>query len=185
MKKIAAAVLLSAVVAVPAFAADEGFYAGLSLGNGKPGVSPAATVAVNKTSNFIYGGLAGYQYNKNLAVEVQFTGVGKSTDVAGNSLKGDALSLTAVGLLPLDDSFELLGKLGVASVKTTSSGLTATNLGTTRTGLTYGIGAQYNASKNLGLRLVWDRYALATSSAAGVKSNANADVVAVAAVYKF
>lgn len=183
MKKIVAAVLLSAVVAVPAFAADEGFYAGLSLGDGKPGVSPAG--AVSKSSSFIYGGLAGYQYNKNLAVEAQFTGAGKSTDVAGNTLKADALSLTAVGLLPLNDSFELLGKLGVASTKTTSSGLTATNLGTTRTGLTYGLGAQYNVSKNLGLRLVWDRYALATSSAVGVKSNANADVVAVAAVYKF
>jgi len=34
MKKIAAVVLLSAVVAAPAFAADEGFYAGVTLGNG-------------------------------------------------------------------------------------------------------------------------------------------------------
>ncbi|MFA6972543.1 MAG: porin family protein [Gallionella sp.] len=184
MKKIAAAVLLSAVVAAPAFAADEGFYAGLALGNGKPGVSPSA-LAVSKSSDFIYGGLAGYQYNKNLAVEAQFTGVGKSRDVAGSSLKADALSLTAVGLLPLNDSFELLGKLGVASAKTKSSAA-ATNLGATRTGLTYGIGAQYNVNQNLGLRLVWDRYALATSNATtGVKTNANADVVTVAAVYKF
>ena len=182
MKKIAAVVLLSAVVAAPAFAADEGFYAGLSLGNGKPGATPGA-LGLSKKAEFIYGGLAGYQYNKNLAVEAQFTGLGKATDVAGNSIKADALSLSAVGILPLDDSFELLGKLGVASTKTKSSGL-ATNLGTTRTGVTYGIGAQYNVNHNLGLRLVWDRYSVATSNA-GVKTNTNANVVAVAAVYKF
>lgn len=182
MKKIAA-VLLSAVISAPAFAADEGFYAGITLGNGKPNVTPTAQ-ALSKSSNFIYGGLAGYQYNKNLAVEVQFTGAGKATDVAGNTAKADALSLTAVGMLPLNDSFELLGKLGVASAKTTSSGL-ATNLGATRTGLTYGLGAQYNVTQNLGLRLVWDRYAVATATAAGVKTNANANVMTLGAVYKF
>jgi OOP family OmpA-OmpF porin len=181
MKKIAA-VLLSAVISAPAFAADEGFYAGITLGNGKPNVAPTAQ-ALSKSSNFIYGGLAGYQYNKNLAVEAQFTGAGKATDIAGNTVKADALSLTAVGLLPLSDSFELLGKLGVASAKTTSSA-GATNLGASRTGLTYGLGAQYNVTQNLGIRLVWDRYAVATVNA-GVKTNANANVMTVGAVYKF
>lgn len=183
MKKIAAVVLLSAVVAAPAFAADEGFYAGVTLGNGKPNVTPVTGNALSKSSEFIYGGLVGYQYNKNLAVEAQFTGAGKATDVAGNTTKADAFSLTAVGLLPLNDSFELLGKLGVASAKTTSSGL-ATNVGTNRTGLTYGIGAQYNVTPNLGLRLVWDRYGVATTNA-GIKTNANANVMTVGAVYKF
>lgn len=184
MKKIVAAVLLSAVVAAPAFAADSGFYAGVTLGNGKPNVTPVTGAALSKNSDFIYGGLAGYQYNKNLAVEVQFTGLGKATDVAGNTTKADALSLTAVGLLPLSDSFEVLGKLGVASAKTASSAL-ATNLGASRTGLTYGIGAQYNVTQNLGLRLVWDRYAVATANNIGVKTNANANVMTVGAVYKF
>ncbi len=184
MKKIAAVVvLLSAVVATPTCAANEGFYAGVTLGNGKPNVTPVTGVALSKKAESIYGGLLGYQYNNNLAVETQFTGAGKATDVAGNSVKADALSLTAVGLLPVTDSFALLGKLGVASAKTTSSSL-ATNLGTSRTGLTYGLGAQYNVTSNLGLRLAWDRYAVATT-AAGLKTNSNANVVTVGAVYKF
>jgi len=33
--------------------------------------------------------------------------------------------------------------------------------------------------------LVWDRYAVATSTAMGVKTNANANVVSIGAVYKF
>ena len=105
--------------------------------------------------------------------------------MAGNTTKADALSLVAVGILPLSDSFELLGKLGVASAKTKTAGLTASNFGATRTGVTYGLGAQYNVNQNLGLRLVWDRYAVATSTAMGVKTNANANVVSIGAVYKF
>lgn len=183
MKKIAAVVLLSAAVAAPAFAADQGFYAGITLGSGTPNVAPSAA-AVNKKSNFIYGGFAGYQFNRNLAAEAQFTGVGKATDFAGNTIKGDAFSLSVVGMLPVSDNFELLGKLGVSSAKTTSSGLTATNLGASRTGLTYGIGAQYNVSSNFGLRVGYDRYPVATMNA-GVKTNANANVATVGAVYKF
>lgn len=183
MKKIVAAVVLSAVVAAPAFASDAGFYAGLTLGSGKPGVTPTAA-ALNKNSSSIVGVLAGYQYNRNLAVEGQFTGLGKASDVAGLSTKADAFSLSAVGLLPLNDSFELYGKLGLASAKTTSSA-GATNLGATRNGLTYGIGAQYNVSRNIGVRLGWDQYGVATTTAAGVKSNANANVTTIAAVFKF
>jgi len=183
MKKIAAVVLLSAVVAAPAFAADSGVYAGITMGNGKPNVTPSVA-ALSKSSEFIYGGLVGYKYNKNLAAEVQFTGVGKATDVAGNTVKGDAFSVSAVGFLPLSDSFDLYGKLGFASTKTTSSAA-ATSLGATRSGVTYGLGAQYNVNQNLGVRFGWDRYGIATANAVGVKSNANANVMTVAAVYKF
>lgn len=182
MKKIAAAVLLSAVTAMPAFAADQGFYAGLTLGSGKPGVTPSAT-ALSKNSKAIYGGLLGYQYNKNLAVEAQFTGIGQATDTAGSAVKGDAFSLSAVGLLPLSDSFDLYGKLGFASTKTQSSA-GATNLGATRSALTYGIGGQYNVSQSFGVRFGWDQYGAATT-AAGVKTNKNADVYTIGAVFKF
>jgi OOP family OmpA-OmpF porin len=182
MKKIAAVVLLSSAMAAPAFAADQGFYAGLTLGSGKPGVTPSAA-ALSKNSKSIYGGLVGYQYNKNLAVEGQFTGIGESKDVNGNTVKGDAFSLSAVGLLPLSDSFELYGKLGFASTKTKASA-GATNLGATRSALTYGIGGQYNVSQSFGVRFGWDQYGAATT-AAGVKTNKNADVYTVGAVFKF
>lgn len=183
MKRIAAVVLLSSVAA-SAFAADEGVYAGVTLGNGKPNISPVAGATLSKSSDFIYGGLVGYQYNKNLATEVQFTGVGKAVDVAGNSIKGDALSVSAVGILPVSEGFEVYGKLGVASA-TTKASAGATNLGASRTGVTFGVGAQYNVNANLGLRLGYDNYSIATANAAGVKSNANAKVITIGAVYKF
>lgn len=181
MKKFAAAALLSAVVATPAFAADTGVYVGFNLGSGKPGIT--TTTAMSKTSKAMYGGLLGYKYSKNLAAEVQFTGIGQVTDVAGATAKGDAFSVAAVGIIPMNDSFELFGKLGFASTKTTvSAGFV--NGGATRSALTYGLGAQYNVNQNLGVRAGWDRYGAATT-AAGAKINANADVMTVGVVYKF
>ncbi|BBP00430.1 porin family protein [Sulfuriferula nivalis] len=169
-------------VTTTAFAADDGFYAGLSLGNGKPNIT--STTSLSKNSSFIYGGIVGYQFNKNFATEGQYTGVGQVTDTAGNTAKADAFSVSAVGILPLNESFNLYGKLGIASAKTTTSaGYSA--FGTSRTALTYGVGVQYNATTNIGVRLGWDRYGIATASATGVKSNFNSDVLNVSAIYTF
>jgi OOP family OmpA-OmpF porin len=182
MKKIAAIALLSA--ALPAFAASEGGCAGISLGSGKPGLAPTA-LTMSTSSSFIYGGFVGYQYSKNLAAEVQYGGVGKSTDVAGNATKTDALSLTVVGLLPLTDKLELIGKLGLANAKTTVSGSTATNTSVSRSGLTYGVGAQYNVNRDVALRLELNSYAVATGNAAGGKTNGNGTTANAEALYKF
>jgi OOP family OmpA-OmpF porin len=182
MKKIAAIVLLSA--ALPAFAAPEGGYAGISLGSGKPSLAPTA-LTMSSSSSFIYGGFFGYQYSKNLAAEAQYGGVGKSADTAGNATLTDALSLTAVGLLPLTDKFELIGKLGLAYAKTTVSGPTATNTSTSRSGLTYGAGAQYNINRDVALRLELNRYAVATGNATGGKTNGNGTAANAEVLFKF
>jgi OOP family OmpA-OmpF porin len=182
MKKIASILLLS-VIATPVFAAsNDGFYVGGTLGSGKPGITSAA--GLTKNSDFVYGGLLGYQYNRNLAVEAQFTGIGKVTDVAGQTSKGDAFSLSAVGSFPVTRDFDLYGKLGVSSAKTTSSAGFATQ-GSTRSGLAFGLGGQYGISNNVALRFGWDRYPAATQTAAGVKTNVNANVISVGAVFKF
>lgn len=181
MKKIAAVVLLSAV-ASSAFAANEGFYAGVTLGSGKPGITSAA--GLSKNSAVVYGGLVGYQYNRNLAVEAAFTGVGQVTDIAGATSKGDAFSLVAVGTLPVSSNFDLLGKVGFSSAKTTSTATFASQ-GTTRSGLTFGIGGQYNLSKSVGIRFGWDSTPIATMTAAGAKLNANASVLSAGVVFHF
>lgn len=183
MKKIVAAALLSVAVAAPVYAAAGSSYVGISLGNGAPNVTPVTGVALSKKSSFIFGGLVGYQYNRNMAVEAQYTGVGKVSDANGNSVKADALSLTLVGLLPVYDKVDLLGKIGIASVKSTASGV-GTVAGASRVGLTYGIGAQYTVTRELAVRLMWDRYAVSVNNAAG-KTNSNANVVTAAAIYNF
>jgi hypothetical protein len=72
-------------------AASETGYAGLSLGSA-PSLTPTR-LTISRSASFICGGFIGYQYSKNMGAEVQYGGVGKSTDVSGNgtTVNADAL----------------------------------------------------------------------------------------------
>lgn len=190
MKKIAIAALLSAVVAAPAFAADNGFYVGVDLGRSKTS-NPYPAAAMTKSSDTVFGILGGYQFTKNWGAEVFYTGVGKFAATAGaqsGTGKADAYGIVGVGTLPLSDAFSLYGKLGFASTKTTASSAPRVGLsGTTRSAATFGLGAIYNVTPAVGIRLGWDRYAAATlnGNLVGGKDNFNADVYSLGATYKF
>ncbi len=191
MKKIALAALLSAIVAAPAFAADEGFYAGLTLGQSKTS-NPYPGAAMGKSTDTVYGVLGGYQFTKNWGAEAFFTGAGKfsATGTGGNGANGktDVWGIVGTGTLPLNDSFSLYAKLGYASAKTTASSAPIAGLtGATRGAATYGLGATYNATPSVGIRFGWDRYAAATQNgnAIGAKDNFNSNVYSLGAVFKF
>ena len=160
MKKLLAAALLSVAVA-PAFAADSGFYAGVDVGSGKIRLSNcgAGCGTSSKDNDTIGGVLLGYQYNKNLAVEGKYTGGGKWVNAAGTGdVKNDAFAFAVVGIAPINDSFSLYGKLGIASNKSKVSNQAVMGVqDTRRTAATYGVGAQYNATPTVGIRLGYDR----------------------------
>jgi OmpA-OmpF porin, OOP family len=186
VKKFTAVLFSSFIVATTASsvasADDGGFYVGANLGIGKPDIN--TTNGTSKSSSAVGGAILGYKLNKYVGVEGQYTGVGKVTDKVNGTAKGDAASLTAIGFLPLNDEFNLYGKLGVAHTKTTvSSNLTPMN-DATRTAITYGIGSEYNFNKNIGMRLGWDHYNAAIDRSNSSK-NFNANVVSVGAVYNF
>jgi len=181
--KIFVAAVLFVVISTSAFAEDEGFYAGINLGNGKPDINTPN--GLSKHSSLVVGGVVGYKFNKYLAMESQYTGIGEVTDKVNGSAKGDAISLSGLGILPLTDNFNLYGKLGVAVTKTSVSGALAPMADATRTAVTYGVGTQYNVNQNIGLRLGWDRYNAAIDVAAGNKNNVTADVISVGALYSF
>jgi len=186
--KILTAILCGSLIAATtistgAFADDQGFYAGVNVGDGKFGIN--TTNGVNKSSSVVSGGMLGYKFNKYLGVEGQYTGIGKVTDKVSGTAKGDAASLTGVGFLPLNDNFNLYGKLGVAVAKTTVSSSLAPMGDATRTAVTYGLGGEYNLNKNIGMRLGWDHYNAAVDMSSNNKNNVNANVVSVGAVYNF
>lgn len=187
MKKLMIALPFTTLLAsTGAFAggnSDQGFYAGLDVGRGKPNVAAPLGSTLSKKSSNVFGGLLGYKFNKNLAVEGQFTGVGKETTTTGGTVKGDAFGVAAVGSLPMNDKFGVYGKLGYARTKTkTAAGFGAT--GASRSAPTYGVGVQYNVNPMLGVRLGVDRFGLATANA-GVKTKSNADVTSFGVVFNF
>lgn len=193
MKKILAVVLLSAASA-PAFAGNvdmTNFYAGLTLGVGSANfTAPAATYLVENPKNKpVYGVFGGYRYNKNLAVELAYTGASYiySTPVAGGARylsKQMVFAVTAVGTMPVSDAFSVFGKLGVASASSETNALGEQN--TRRFAPTFGAGVEYKFTPNISGRLSADVYGVtATLPTTLVKQNSNATVVNAGVSYSF
>ena len=171
MKKIAAIALLSAVFAMPASADNSGGYLGLKLGSNHVGFN-----ALSKSSDTAYGLLAGYQYNRNFAVEGEYIDLRRFTTASGITGKSNAWGLSALGIVPLNNSFSLYGKLGAARSDTSTSAAT----GVQRTAATYGLGGQFNATPMIGVRAGWDRYGVGVAS-----QDANDNLYSLAAVFRF
>jgi len=72
-------------------------------------------------SDTYFGLGVGFDVSRNLAFEVTYKDFGKISD-GPYSLEGSAFNVSAVGKLPLNASFELLGKVGVDLWKTDVSG---------------------------------------------------------------
>ncbi len=175
--------LAAATISNMAFAGDTGAYVGLNLGIGKPDINMPN--GRDKQSSAVAGVVLGYKFNPYVAVEGQYTGIGKVTDNVSGSAKGDAASLAVLGILPLNENFNLYGKLGVAATKTTVSSSLSPMNDATRTSVTYGLGAEYNVNKDIGMRLGWDHYNAAIDDVGNHGKNVNANVATVGVVYHF
>ena len=197
MKKVALSIAF-ATFAAPAFAEDSGFYLGADAGFSRTRDNNVTTIntpnAATSRTKGIVGIYGGYQFTPNWGIEAKFTGAGenRATNPAnGNVLnaKSDAFSLTAVGTLPLSDSFSLYGKLGYARTKTSVTSTVPTITGTRHGSVTYGLGGQYNVSKTMGIRFGYDAYNSAImDNTAGSrtfgKNTYHSSVYTVGAVFK-
>jgi len=159
--------------ATTAFASDDGFYIFGAIGNASGGNFQsfmdnrflAYSSSVNYPSAVKLN--VGYQINRNLAIEGGYLGLGEQDyvdnfgDTASNSVSG--WDVKAVGILPLSYQFSLLGKLGVADIRS-SINIPWYSYGggsygsSSKTGLTYGLGAKFDLTRVLSMRLDWDSY---------------------------
>jgi OOP family OmpA-OmpF porin len=197
MNKIIAAIA-GFLLCPSAFAADPGFYAGLDLGRSTTNTG----VTMTNSDGTAFGGLAGIQVNKYVGAEVfytragDFSGQNSAGNLTGNG-KANAYGLVAVGTIPLFDAFSLYAKLGVARAKTTDVGTSPSgtiDIGATRTSATYGLGAQYNATPSIAIRLGWDaygedrhdfQYSPATGNVLGAIDNFHTNVYSLAGIFRF
>lgn len=210
MKKITLAVMtIAGLVGVStAFAADNvvgdsGWYALGAVGqatgnNAKSTLDNALTSAGNTgysssmNKPTAYKLQAGYQINKNLAVEGGYIATTHTTYIAtGGNLAGPVAAsghvtgwnLTAVGILPLANQFSLLGKLGVAHIRDSAS-LVGTGVLIPAAGykndFMYGVGAKYDFTNAVFGRFDWDSYKVGSSA-----SSSRSNVWTIGAGYKF
>lgn len=141
--------------ALAQLATVPGFYIGAEVGQ--------ADFGSDDDTAFKF--IGGYQFHRNIAVEA---GYGMLYDRGGAEVT--ALELVAVGMFPVMDRLSVIGKLGFANVDV------ETPLGSDdKTELTYGVGVQYDFTRNLGARAQWQRY----------DTDQEVDLLSVGIVYRF
>jgi len=174
-----------AFASAPALSQESGWYAGVGLGQASHDVDCAGTTSCddNDTAWKIFGG---YQFNKYLGVEVGYTDLGKaslSDAISTTAFEVKGFEVLAVGTYPINQQFEIFGKAGFfrwdLDVKDNVFG----SISESGTDFTFGIGAKYNFSKNLGLRLEWQRYNdIGNDSTTGTSDS---DFIGLGLVFKF
>jgi OmpA-OmpF porin, OOP family len=193
----------------PGAVADQpGWYGGFSIGQSRANIDEAritsGLLGAGFTSTSIakddrdtgYKAFAGYQVNRNFAIEGGFFDLGKfgftATTVPPGTLNGSiklrGLNLDAVGMLPIADRFSVFGRAGFAYAQARDSfggaGLvvvTNPNPNKSETNYKIGAGLQYDFSAALGMRLEAERYRVNDA----VGSRADIDVISLGLVYRF
>jgi OOP family OmpA-OmpF porin len=207
MKKMAAlslSMLSALALSVPlASAADGGWYvgagAGRSIFNGNElDLEPTRLASETydqlslDTKSAGWKLFSGKQFNENWAVEAAYTSLGTfsyNARITSNfnaleyvEAKPECWSLSGVGILPMGNSFSLLGKAGLCHWYDYPSGHEGAyiyNLNSTGTSLTYGLGAKYDFTNNVGVRAEWERFEKV------VHNRASADLYSVNFQYGF
>ena len=143
-KKWFVSMLGAAAMAVSAGAfaqqsATQGFYVGAEVGNTDVG---------GADDDVGFKILGGYRFHPNIAAEV---GYGMLYDK--DRVEVTALEAVAVGMFPVGNQFSIIGKLGLANVDVEVPGGSDD-----KTEITWGVGVQFDFSRNLGVRALWQRY---------------------------
>lgn len=172
MKKTLVTLLLSSAFAAPVFAADQGFYVGANVGQ-----SSTDTFSLSTKTGTAFSILGGYRFMKYVAAEIQYNDFGSPTITGGASMKINGYSAVAVGILPLNEQWSLMAKLGFANTKL------GTPVDVSKSDVTYGIGGQFNIDKNWGVRANYDQYKVEGRAPASQK--ATTSVATIGGIYKF
>ena len=170
MKRIAIVILLSAFVATPALADNTGkFYVAGDYGSATySNMSPFPNPGVIRIAG-------GYHFNPAVAVEVGYSIFGDSTITGpGGSatLSASSFQIAAVGSLPLNPQFDLIGKLGLASNSADITSTFGISGSTSQSDLMFGLGAQFHVNSQVSVRVQYEDYGKWDNSSAPMKATA-------------
>lgn len=106
----------------------------------------------------------GYSFDKTWAVEGRIGAGGASDSYQNVDFKIDSLTaIYAKGTLPLSDQFGVYGLLGYNG-GTLKANAGSRSLSESKDGSSYGVGAEFNVTKNIGLSAEWVRHFSDTTS---------------------
>lgn len=152
--------------------AQSGVYLGASIGQSmfsdscKDEADVVLSSCDDKDTGFkVFGG---YMFNPNFGVEFGYVNLGEvaaSGTFLGTpftaAIETTGFTAHAVGALPLNEQFSLLGKLGLirwdADAGVSAGGVSG-SVSEDGTDFALALGAQYNISRSVGVRAEWDFY---------------------------
>lgn len=172
MKKVRLVVAMVAACAAGSVFAQQGLYVGGSLGQSMTSFdsefSSGGTSSSQEKTKTAYKGFVGYSINQYLAVEGGYANFGKpKAKVSGtgwsgeNSQEESAWFGAAKGTLPINEQLNLFAKLGVTYNKVTGKWNAtgeSSSASKSRAEMLYGVGAEYNLTKQVGIRLEYEDF---------------------------
>lgn len=167
-----------------------GFYVGGSLGQSsfdKEIVRELITSGTVDTSDTGFKFFGGYQFNRNVGLEVAYVDLGKASysgfagpdPVIGGKVEVTGVNLSAIGAWPVAPNLDVFGKIGFLSWEDKASDVTGGVPFSDKiegTDLSFGFGAAWHLTRNVRLRVEWERFRV---------DDTDADLFSVGAVYKF
>lgn len=167
-------------------------YVGGSLGEAQVKDYDCAGLATCEDSDTAWRIFAGYQFNQNFAVELGYHNLGEISaaqpGIGSERAEATAWEIVAVGSWPVTPQFSVYGKAGLYRAETEGSfDLTPIGLGTgsadeSNNDITFGFGVRYDATRNLGVRLEWQRY---SDVGGGDIGESDIDVLSVGVMFRF
>jgi OOP family OmpA-OmpF porin len=167
-------------------------YVGFSVGQADVGeelvvpalVDPGARVDGKDGAFKLFGG---YQFNRNFALEAAMVDLGDMTysgtfagaPVTGGRVQNSGLNLSAVGVLPLGQSFVVFGKVGMFLWYSEATDVTGGAFFYSEedgADLSVGLGASIALGQRVSLRAEWERFDM---------SNTDVDLVTFGIAFRF
>lgn len=186
---VASALALSGLLAATQASAQA--FAGASIGQSDVDeditaglITSEARVDSKDTAFKVFGG---YMFNRHFGVEGAYVDLGEvsysgsffGSPVTGGKVEATGFNVAALGSYPVTEEFSVFGKIGLFIWEAEASDTTAGvpfSAKTDGTDISFGLGVNYQFTRNLGVRAEWERFKL---------DEADADLISVGMVWRF
>lgn len=137
-------------------------YVGFNVGRTDYSLGNGTGIFGNDRSDTSYGLNAGAYFNNYLGLEIGMNDFG-DTSRGGGTTQAYGFNVSLIGKLPLNQSFNLLGKVGTTYGRTEVSSRPGSGITAGKDdgfGVSYGIGAEYVFAPNISAVLQYDEHYL-------------------------
>lgn len=186
------------LITTTAIAQDQGWYAGIGVGQTKVKDPLVCDLDITCSSDDkdtgwkVYGG---YQFNANGAFEFGYVDLGEATfngtdsflGTADASFESSGFNVALAGFLPVGNNISVTGKVGLflwdLDVNVNSSVWGSGSLSEDGADLMYGIGVQFGVNEQIAVRAEWESYKDIGDE--GTTGQSDIDMLSANLVFKF